>query len=165
MADYVFRPVTDGDIEYLANNMRQQDMDEVYAATGSSQLAAILRQSVTESALLVSVEYDGRLLCIGGAASQSLLSCTGIPWMLGTNELSWHSALFVRHGKRCISELLTRFERLENHVDARNTKSVRWLRSIGFTVDDPQPYGAFGLPFRRFSAVRPCLKSDKLTMK
>ena len=151
MDDYVFRAPTAEDVEYLADNLRQQDRDEVLAWSGRSNIAAILHESITMSPLCVAVEKYGRLLCIGGAARRSLLSSVGTPWMLGTDELSNEGRLFVAHGRRCINELLTVFDGLENYVDARNLKSIVWLRRMGFAVHDPLPYGYAGLPFRRFT--------------
>lgn len=153
--DYVFRAPTADDVEYLAANIRKADADEVLAWSGRSDVAVILHESIATSPLCVAVEKRGQLLCIGGAAYRSLLSSTGVPWMLGTHALSNESRLFVQHGRRCVEELLTRFDRLENYVDARNSKSIRWLRRIGFTVYDPEPCGHGRLPFHRFCAGDP----------
>ena len=132
--------------------MRKADRDEVFAASGRSDVASVLREAVNASPLSVAVEFDGGLLCIGGAARRSLLSDAGIPWMLGTHELDRHGRLFMLHGQRCVNELLEHFGRLENYVDARNHKSIRWLRRMGFQIHDPVPYGYAGLPFHRFTA-------------
>lgn len=154
MDEYVFRKPTDEDVDYLALNIRQADRDEVLAWSGRSNIADVLRESIAASPLCVSVEKHGRLLCIGGAAYRSLLSSTGEPWMLGVDELLCEGRLFVSHGRRCVQALLTRFDRLENYVDARNVKSIRWLKRIGFIVHDPVPCGHAGLPFHRFTVQR-----------
>jgi hypothetical protein len=39
---------------------------------------------------------------------------------------------------------------LENVVDARNTKSIRWLRRMGFEVLPAAPLGVEGRPFHLF---------------
>lgn len=152
MVDYLFRAPTARDCEILARSMRQCDMDEVRAACGRSLDASDLLDSVNNSPICVAVERNGRLLCIGGAARRSLLSTSGIPWMLGTHDLDSNGRLFMQHGRQCVSVLLGRFSYLENYVDARNLKSIRWLKRMGFAVHDPEPYGCAGLHFRRFSA-------------
>jgi len=43
-----------------------------------------------------------------------------------------------------------KFSLLYNYVDARNVKSIKWLRWLGFQLDEPAPYGVRGLPFHRF---------------
>lgn len=144
--------MTADDCRHIARNMRAADAAECLAARGSPVDCAALVEAVTASPLSVAVEFRGITLCIGGAARRSLLSGVGIPWMLGTHDLDRHSRLFVLHGKRCVATLLESFERLENYVDARNHKSIRWLRRMGFEIHDPAPYGASGLPFRRFTA-------------
>lgn len=152
MADYIFRAPTADDVEYLAANIRKADADEVLAWSGRSNIAAILHESIATSPLCVAVEKRSQLLCIGGAAYRHLLSSTGVPWMLGTHALSSENRLFVLHGRRCVEELLTRFDRLENYVDAHNRKSIRWLRRMGFVVYDPAPNGYAGALFCRFTA-------------
>ena len=39
---------------------------------------------------------------------------------------------------------------LLNFVDNRNIKAQNWLRWLGFTLEEPEPHGVAGLPFRRF---------------
>ena len=39
---------------------------------------------------------------------------------------------------------------LVNWVDDRNTCAIRWLKWMGFTIHEPEPYGVANLPFRRF---------------
>jgi hypothetical protein len=151
-ADYEFRPVRLEDCEYLAKNMRAADVQECIATSGSPIDSNGLSEAVHASPLSVAVWFRGGLLCIGGAARRSLLSDTGTPWMLGTHELDRHGRLFMLHGQRCVDTLLEHFGRLENYVDARNHKSIRWLRRMGFEIHDPLPYGNAGLPFHRFTA-------------
>lgn len=128
------------------------DENEVIAAIGRPVNASDLMESVAQSPVCVAVDYQGHLLCIGGAARKTLLSSSGIPWMLGTHDLDSHGRLFMLHGKRCVNALLDHFGRLENYVDARNHRSIRWLRRMGFVLHDPVPYGSAGLPFHRFTA-------------
>lgn len=154
MARYLFRRPWPADAKNLAANMRQADRDEIAAASGRPDIEAVVSESIAMSPVVVAVERDGKLLCIGGAARRSLLSDTGTPWMLGTEALEREGRLFMAHGKQCVDALLQYFTTLENYVDARNVKSIRWLRRMGFTVHDPEPYGHAGLPFHKFTARR-----------
>ena len=43
------------------------------------------------------------------------------------------------------------FPYLFNFVDARNMKSIRWLKHLGYAVGPPVPFGVAGLPFHPFS--------------
>lgn len=153
-AEYLFRDVTDDDIEYIAANMRQADIAEMLAAGDARTPLEALSQSVKESSLCVAVEHDRELLCIGGAAAKSLLSSDGIPWMLCAQDIERHSKLFLLHGAQCISVLLLRYAMLENYVDANNVKSIRWLKRMGFTIHKPMPHPNSGRMFCRFSISR-----------
>lgn len=149
VARYQFKPVTEDAVQFIAENMRQADKDEVTAFSGSSDIDAILRHSIHKSVLAAAIYRDEKLLCIAGASCATMASTTGQPWMLGTDDLYREPRLFVIHGKRVIDEFKTRFTMLENYVDARNSKSIRWLRWLGFTIHNPVRIN--GVFFHRFS--------------
>jgi len=153
-AEYLFRDVTDDDIEYIAAKMRWADIREIRAAGDTRNLFDVVADSVADSSMCVAVEHNGALLCVGGAASRSLLSGNGIPWMLCAQDIERHSKLFLLHGAQCISVLLLRYAMLENYVDANNVKSIRWLKKMGFTIHKPMPHPNSGRMFCRFSIGR-----------
>jgi hypothetical protein len=72
--------------------------------------------------------------------------------LLGAQGIERFARPLLEQGRRWVGEMLSVHPRLENHVDARYEKAQRWLGRLGFTLDEPEPYGAEGLPFRRFTA-------------
>ena len=70
--------------------------------------------------------------------------------MLGTPLLDQHARVLVRLTPVYIGRMLGAFPHLLNYVHAGNTTSVRWLRRLGFTLAEPQPYGARGELFHQF---------------
>lgn len=153
-AEYVFRSPTPADIAFLAANMRQADIAEIQAAGDTRNLFDVVADGVADSALCVAVESCGELLCIGGAAGRSLMSSNGIAWMLCTKAIEKHNRLFVMHGRECVSVLLLRYASLHNCVDANNVKSIRWLKKMGFAIQEPMPHPISGRMFCRFSISR-----------
>lgn len=149
-AKYVFRAPTQADIALLAVNMRQSDIAEIQAAGDTRNLFDVVADGVADSALCVAVECDGELLCIGGAAGWSLLSSSAVAWMLCTKAIEKHNRLFLLHGRDCVRVLLLRYAVLENYVDARNVKSIRWLRRMGFVIESAMPHPVSGRMFCRF---------------
>lgn len=130
--------------------MRVADRDEVRASSGDALLDAVQR-SVHASSMCWAVEMHGELLCIFGCAPiGSLLSCEGAPWMLGTDALDRHPVTLMKSCPRYIDLMKESFPHLRNYVDARNKKSIRWLRRLGFTIHPPIPYGVSQLPFHPF---------------
>jgi hypothetical protein len=93
---------------------------------------------------------DGELAAILGVAPINMLTGIGSPWMLGTPVLDRHQRVLVRSTPEYIGRMLKAFPHLVNFVHAQNTTSVRWLRRLGFSLDEAAPFGALGEPFHRF---------------
>jgi hypothetical protein len=79
-----------------------------------------------------------------------LLSGSGAPWMLGTDVLDRNSRSLMRLAPGYISVLQNEFSHLENFVDARNARSIRWLRRLGFSIREPRRMGLSDVTFYRF---------------
>lgn len=144
------RAVTDGDILELAAGMRRADRQEIMASSGPDILATV-RRAVASSTACWSVYVGDVFVMIGGVAPLSLLGSVGSPWMLGTEALEKVPGALTRVGIQYLQIVLGLYPELVNYVDARNIKSIRWLRRLGFTIaDQPIPYGLQRLPFYRF---------------
>jgi len=146
-------PATLAHAEAMAPNMRQADRDEIWAASMSRPLDS-LRNGVMASAHAWAGLADGEIACIFGVAPQSRLTGSGYAWMLATPLIERHQVTFLRHCRPAINDMSRGFTYLHNYVDARNTKAIRWLRWLGFTLHDPEPHGVMGLPFHHFE-MRP----------
>jgi hypothetical protein len=139
-----------GHLPAIAADMRLADRREVQASSGLDPLSS-LRWSLDNSALAWTGWVDGEPVAIWGVASVGLLSTQGAPWLLGTTALERHQIPFLRRNKAFIACMRAQFATLANHVDNRNTLSMRWLRWLGFEIEEPKPYGVLQLPFRRFT--------------
>lgn len=151
--DYAMIPTTPEHIAYVAQRMRGADVAEVFASSGMAPEMA-LEMSVRLSDPCYTGMAGDEPICIFGVAPVSMLSSVGVPWLLGTDAVAKHSRAFLRRNRKMIQGWMERFDLLENYVDVRNTKSIQWLRWCGFTIHDPQPHGAFGLPFHHFEMRR-----------
>jgi hypothetical protein len=146
-------PTTAEHIEFIAEHMRAADVEEIWASGQFLPLRA-LRLAVLISEEALTGMADGVPICIFGVGRKSLLDTTGIPWLLGTDAIERHAKGFMQRNRTIIKAWRERYELLENWVDSRNTKSVAWLRWLGFTIQEASPYGAFGLPFHHFEMRR-----------
>ena len=153
-----FTPPTQDDVVVLGDAMRLADREEL-AACGEYDTHAVARRCVAGAALTWSASDDGGLLCILGVSPLRpalLLEHVGTPWLLGTFRLfspgseSAHRRSLVADSRAYIALMLARFPVLINFVHAKNTRSTRWLASLGFTVAPAAPYGPHGAPFHRF---------------
>jgi len=135
-------------VSALKGRLRRQDSDEVLAATGLQPNAG-LQRSFSLSSMAWAVMRDARVIAVFGVGDGPV-SGTGSPWLLGSEELAAATRGFVLYSRQYLGEMLRRYGRLMNWVDARNSCSVRWLRWCGFSVEMPRPYGPFRLPFHAF---------------
>lgn len=141
------RPATFRDA--LTLEMRRADRDEVEALSGRTP-REVLVASVERSASAFAGLADGKLVCLFGVVPVSLIGVTGIPWLLGSDDVCAYSRQFLRRNRVYVREMLAEFPVLTNVVDARNGVSIRWLRWLGFMMGAPTPMGVRGLPFIPF---------------
>lgn len=146
-------PATLAHAEAMAPHLRQADCDELWAASRSRPLES-LRNAVKASHRARAWRVEGEVVCLFGVAPTSRLTGTGTVWLLGTPAVEAHQVAFLRASRPTLGEVIRGYRHLYNYVDARNTTAIRWLRWLGFTIHDPAPYGALGLPFHHFE-MRP----------
>lgn len=150
VANVTVRPPVAEDIYTLVANLRMCDRLELEASYGID-LAEGIRRALRVSQHLHTVEVGGQLAFIGGLAIVSLLGSEASPWLLGTAMLDRRPGALTRVSREYIDAWKKQYSVLFNYVDARNTKSQRWLRHLGFEVSaEPVPYGVQQLPFFRF---------------
>lgn len=144
------RPLAPGDVEFVAANMRQEDVDEVWASSFNTPIRA-LTCAVRDAEKVWALDYDGQPVAIFGVSRRGYLSNVGAPWLLGTNEIRKHTAAFLRLSRVYVPIMAEGFVRLENFVDFRNKLSIRWLRWIGFDIGELVPGLVLGVKFHKFS--------------
>lgn len=117
---------------------------------GASQIEFTLRHTLGVSLAAWTAEQDGELVAVFGVAPVSLLNGIGCPWMLGTDRMDRLPRAVMEHTRAYIPRMLVLFPHLTNFIDARNQRSIRLLRWLGFEILPAQPFGIRGLPFHRF---------------
>jgi hypothetical protein len=110
----------------------------------------VAAETYRNSPMRMVAEVDGVVVAMFGVAAQSLLSDVGHPWMFGTPEMERHSRSLIREARPYIAEMKAMYPRLTNIVDARNHKSIRWLKKCGFEIQPAIRLGVNGLPFHPF---------------
>ena len=133
----------------MAYNMREIDVQEVWASSRSRPLEALVN-SLKSSERARTGLVDGKIACMFGVCRKNLMSKEGIIWLLGTDLLKKHSIRFLRENKKEIMDISKEFSILENYCDSRNKITLKWLSWLGFTIEEAQPYGIYNLPFHHF---------------
>ncbi len=146
---YTVVPTELSHIEELSHTMRSADVRECWAANHYAPYDA-LKHSLYHTNRPLTGLYNGSVMCIWGVGKITHLSKEGIPWMLTSNLVDTHYREFLMRGKSLIIDMKKEAVILLNMVDARNRKSIRWLKWLGFTVHDPVPFGPDGMLFHPF---------------
>jgi hypothetical protein len=151
LADKIeIREIEEGDIAVLVRDMRKHDVQEVNAATRMGVRNAV-ETSVNLSTYAKTGLVNDELVCMWGVCPISLISSSGSPWMLGTDLIEKKQRIFLRRSKPWLEDIKKDYKTLENHVDERNTLSVRWLKWLGFEMKKAEPYGVNGELFHKFT--------------
>lgn len=139
-------PATREHIAYVAERMRQSDIDEL-AACGGTPHAALSLGLIASEECYAGLIY-GETVCVFGVRLENWRWAT--PWLLGTDAIDKHRRIFMRESRSWFAEFAVKYGNLRNLVDARNTKSIAWLKWLGFEVGDPVPHGPRGMLFLPF---------------
>lgn len=137
---------TDADRADLAARMTAADRAELVAAGVDPQCL----DGVQAQAL----RWHGRLVCLFGVEPMPSNPAAGVPWMLCTDTL----AEVPRRAMAGVSAQVVaiwrgEFSRLINLVHRKHSSAVRFVRWLGFRVDE-SPVGP-GAEFFTFSWERP----------
>jgi hypothetical protein len=149
MVQFKVIPATSDHLQFIADNMRKADVDELMAMSGSTPQEAIEKSLGSSDWCFVGLA-DEVPMCAFGVGTVSLLSRVGVPWLLGTKAIETHYRAFARGSVMWRDYMKARYDMLVNAVDARNTLSKRWLMWLGFTLSEAVPMGVSKLPFHPF---------------
>lgn len=149
MVRYIVRKPTQEDIEYIIEHIRPEDVAELEALDGST-----IREAFDETPGLLENsqvwEVNGKPVCIFGVTPQDGPYKVGIIWLLATDDFHMHTKKFARDCKRVFTEVIRGYGYLFNYIHSENTKSIEWLKWLGFEILDGRPLGHKGATFHKF---------------
>lgn len=156
MADRVtICQATVADVAFVAQYLRAADRAELQAMHGpDADIVALLAQSaaITPELLVAADASTGEPLCVFGVAPIPG-TLAGCPWMLGTERLQGFARELIVICRAYVDRWAAEHVGLGNFVHAENTRSIRWLQALGFTVGEAVPVGPHGGMFRPFERV------------
>ena len=145
----IITEATAEDIRELVPILRKADRDEILAVT-NRDVEEVLLESLQHSVLAWTGRVNGELLCVFGVVSLGLMTGNGIPWLLGSGHIDKYARTFMRQTKPYMKKMRRVCPTMINYVDVRNIKSIAWLKRLGFSILDAEPWGVSGMPFYRF---------------
>jgi hypothetical protein len=128
--------------------LRDEDAEEILAMGFSPRAAVEYSIASIDAGLGFAFMHEGEPWAVMGIA-RGARAGTGIVGLFGTRLVDEHKVYFHRETRRILEMCRPRYELLENWVDARYGRSLRWLARIGFTVTPPGAFGPLGMEFCR----------------
>ena len=139
MADWMITLALPEHIPPIVADMREADRKEVWASHRHTPEGALLTSLVASTKAWTCLIEGQPAFMWGVAPKGSLLSSVGVPWLLGTKDIHRVNREFLRRSRAYVDLMQEGYARLENHVHAENTVSIRWLQWCGFTVEKDVP--------------------------
>jgi hypothetical protein len=135
-----YREFTKEDFEdVMALDLREIELREGWAFTGEEPMEC-LALSLARSRYLWVVTIDDKICGVFGLTIQEYEGgILGTPWFV-SNEAPFSTfalrGLFLRTSKQIVLFMQSCCDQLTNIVSLENKEAVRWLRWLGFTLDE-----------------------------
>ncbi len=148
-----FLQPTDELIDAIAVDMRQADIDEIWASHHYEPREALIKGWESPGYSTVITVNDEPCVMLG-LTIPSILTDSGIPWLLGTENALKYKRHFLTVAPGVVKNMLDICPKLYNYVHVENKVSMNWLRRIGFKFDKPESYGVENELFCKFHLER-----------
>lgn len=130
----------------MAPRLRADDLAEVVASGFKTPLDGLL-ESLELSECAFTVLIDGKPASMMGVVVPDIIGRSAMPWLLTTDIVESYPLQHTRDARRVVQMLAEEYGALETYVDARYTRTLRWLRSMGFEIHEPRPIPPTGALF------------------
>lgn len=145
--------------------MREDDAAEVQAFCGLDPLGGLMSSLELSAPNAWSWFFRGELAAMFGVVTTErpslLRKPRGIGWLLTSTAVDDYPKQFWRASRATLPSLLEDWSTLENYIDARHTRAIRWALRLGFHLEPPAPFGVEGRDFCRFCVRLEDLKWER----
>lgn len=142
-------PVTPELLRAFLAAMRENERADLERLGG----AAVIERAVALSVHTYAGVVDGVPAFVGGVIPDED-HVVGKVWMLGTPQIEKAKKFYLRETRRQVALMLEMFLCLKTAVAAEYTKSLRWLRWLGFVMGQPvERAGRTLIPVERWHEV------------
>lgn len=131
----ILRPTTASDCRTLGQSLRACDRKEIALGSGNDP-TTVLFNAWRASVICDTIETSDRQIA-GIWGIVPLPRNAGSIWMLGSPALEDIPTSFLRESRRTIASVSKSFPTLLCAPWRGNELHLRWLRWLGFTLDDP----------------------------
>ena len=140
------------DIQFLIDNIRDEDAEEIKALNGSTVSDVMNKIDNLEDNSQVWV-VNGNVVCMFGITPLENNERTGVIWLLATSDFHKYTKRFAVRCKKIFKKTMIGYDYVFNYIYSKNLKSIEWLKWLGFNVQDAQKIGIRGATFHRFEMI------------
>ena len=142
MINTEIREATIEDARYIGANLRQGDYAEFIAYGENVSPAILVIESYQHSNFVRVATLDGIPAIMYGVADAEDDN-SGLIWMVSTDDILKVSLEFIRSCTDEVVAMQSHYQRLCNFIHKDNALSKRWLKWLGFTIDETESSGDF----------------------
>lgn len=124
------------DVLPLCSGLELQTLSELYNDSPENLLRLAVYSAQRPYAGLI----DGKVVCLFGAHSPSLLSEEIYIWLLGSRALRQYPILFIKHCKPIFEYLTKDKSVVKTRIDTRNPRAVRLAKMFKLMVVKSQGF-------------------------
>lgn len=117
----------------LAASMRHDDRREALAMLGMGGGPALFLSMYCSREMYVVTDEADTPLCAFGVCQANNIN---LIWFIASKEIEKHKRDLLQQTRGELDKLVDKYGRLENLVDVRSKKSLRFIRWLGFSVAD-----------------------------
>jgi len=144
------------DCKVIADNMREEDISEIKAASNWGPLEAMTDGFIHSNPPLTIIKTsDDTPVAMWGVVPEFDVGINkGRIWLLGTPGIKDVRVQFLRESDQWIRQATKGYDIVYNAIDKRNTLHIRWLKWLGFSIIREMPqYGHEKRPFLEFVRI------------
>lgn len=136
------------DLKYILSNLREQDEHELKIMYGKDwfKLAWAIFRNL--KGCRIAYKDNGCPVAVFGVVPRNDV---GIIVMLSTSDIEKEQRSFLVQGKIWVASCEKKYNLLKNQVYSSNTKAIKWLKWLGFTVEENKGMGDKFLEFYKIS--------------
>lgn len=136
MPEFLIRPILSGDVDYIINNLRAADRQEIESGAGGLPVDQVVKLSIFLSAYRGYCGVASKPAALFGVVPVSTQEA--VVWLVGTDEMTspLYRRAFLTQSLIWIQGVLGSYPVLTNSVSAHNRVHLKWIHWIGGTFTE-----------------------------
>lgn len=142
------------DVPYVAQRLRQADLDEIKALGQPDPLLALEESYFGSKPKCYTAIGKGVPVAMFGIVPFQDNERWGSIWLLGTDDVTDVVPItFLKWTKKFLPTLMEPYDMVCNIVDKRNTVHIKWIKWLGFSFIRELQHGPEGRTFYEFARL------------